>query len=135
MSRRCLFEQGVSRMFSVIFEVCPKPERFDDYLAFARQLKPRLEKIEGFVDNERFESKRRAGWLLSHSTWRDEKAVVRWRTEGEHHATQERGRSEIFRDYHLRVGDVTFATDPPASALVLVCWFVVSLVGAALLVL
>jgi hypothetical protein len=29
---------------------------------------------------------------------------------------QARGRDEIFRDYHLRVGDVTFDTDPPASA-------------------
>src|SRR6266576_2356358 len=38
-----------------------------------------------------------------HSTWRDEKSVVRWRTEGEHHVVQEKGRFEIFRDYHLRV--------------------------------
>jgi heme-degrading monooxygenase HmoA len=103
-------------MFSVMFEVLPRQERFDDYLAFAKELKPRLEKIDGFVDNERFKSTRRPGWLLSHSTWRDEKAVVRWRTVGEHHAIQERGRNEIFRDYHLRVGDVTFDSHPPAAA-------------------
>jgi heme-degrading monooxygenase HmoA len=121
-------------MFSVIFEVCPKQERFDDYLGLAKQLKPVLEKIDGFVDNERFESKRRPGWLLSHSTWRDEKAVVRWRTVGEHHATQERGRNEIFRDYHLRVGDVTFDTDPPASAPVHEQRLDVTQVGAAKMV-
>jgi heme-degrading monooxygenase HmoA len=103
-------------MFSVIFEVLPKKERFNDYLELAKHLKPIIEKIDGFIDNERFESVRRPGWLLSHSTWRDEKSVIRWRTESEHHAVQERGRFEIFADYHLRVGDVSADTSPPANA-------------------
>jgi heme-degrading monooxygenase HmoA len=103
-------------MFSVIFEVYPEEARFDDYLALAKRLKPVLEQVDGFVDNERFESRRRPGWILSHSTWRDEKSVVRWRTVGEHHLAQEKGRSEIFRDYHLRVGDVTADTDAPREA-------------------
>lgn len=103
-------------MFSVIFEVLPQEGKKDAYLELAKHLKPILEKIDGFVDNERFESKRRPGWVLSHSTWRDEKSVVRWRTEGEHHAVQEKGRFEIFRDYHLRVGDVMADSDPPREA-------------------
>ena len=103
-------------MFSVIFEVLPNEGKKDEYLALAKHLKPILEKIDGFVDNERFESQLRPGWVLSHSTWRDEKSVVRWRTEGEHHATQSKGRFDIFKDYHLRVGDVTFDTDPPREA-------------------
>jgi heme-degrading monooxygenase HmoA len=103
-------------MFSVIFEVLPRPDRKDEYLELAKHLKPLLEKIDGFVDNERFESKRRHGWVLSHSTWRDEKSVIRWRTQGEHHKVQEKGRTEIFDDYHLRVGDVTHDTHPPAAA-------------------
>ncbi|MEH2540118.1 MULTISPECIES: antibiotic biosynthesis monooxygenase family protein [unclassified Bradyrhizobium] len=103
-------------MFSVIFEVRPNDGRKEDYLELAKHLKPILESIEGFIDNERFESKRRPGWVLSHSTWRDEKSVVRWRTEGEHHAVQKKGRFEIFADYHLRVGDVTADTDPPKQA-------------------
>jgi len=103
-------------MFSVIFEVLPAEGRKDDYLGLAKHLKPILEKIEGFVDNERFESQLRPGWVLSHSTWRDEKSVVRWRTEGEHHKVQEKGRFDIFADYHLRVGDVVTDTDPPKQA-------------------
>lgn len=103
-------------MVSVIFEVYPKEQRFEEYLALAKHLKPILEKIDGFVDNERFESKRRPGWILSHSTWRDEKSVVRWRTTAEHHMVQEKGRSEILGDYHLRVGDVTADTDAPKEA-------------------
>jgi len=103
-------------MFSVIFEVLPNEGKKDEYLGLAKHLKPILETIDGFVDNERFESQLRPGWVLSHSTWRDEKSVVRWRTEGEHHATQAKGRFDIFQDYHLRVGDVTFDTDPPEQA-------------------
>ncbi|MEY2578590.1 MAG: hypothetical protein QOI49_1414 [Verrucomicrobiota bacterium] len=103
-------------MFSVIFEVHPNDGRKDDYLELAKHLKPILQTIDGFVDNERFESKLRPGWVLSHSTWRDEKSVVRWRTEGEHHVVQGKGRFEIFQDYHLRVGDVTADTDPPKEA-------------------
>jgi heme-degrading monooxygenase HmoA len=100
-------------MFVVIFEVQPKKERWDDYLALAKQLKPKLEAVAGFIDNERFASTRAAGRLLSLSTWRDEKAVVRWRTHGEHHGVQEKGRFEVFQDYHLRVGEVTADTAPP----------------------
>lgn len=102
-------------MFSVMFEVHPRPERFDDYLALAGHLKPLLERIDGFVDNERFESLARPGWLLSHSTWRDEKSVVRWRTQGEHHSVQERGRLEVFEDYRLRVGEIVADTAPPGG--------------------
>jgi heme-degrading monooxygenase HmoA len=100
-------------MFIVIFEVEPKAQRWDDYLALAKQLKPKLEASDGFIDNERFESKRRKGHVLSLSTWRDEKAVVRWRTHGEHHAVQEKGRSEVFADYRLRVSEVTADSEPP----------------------
>jgi heme-degrading monooxygenase HmoA len=103
----------VTKMFSVIFEVHPKKERFDLYLALAKDLKPILEGIDGFVDNERFESARRPGWVLSHSTWRDEKSVVRWRTVAKHHETQQRGRDDVFQDYHLRVGEVVLDTAPP----------------------
>src|SRR5438093_13312173 len=71
---------GACIMFAVIFEVDPKPEQWDAYLGYAKLLRPELERVDGFVDNERFSSMRREGWLLSLSIWRDEKAVIRWRT-------------------------------------------------------
>jgi heme-degrading monooxygenase HmoA len=97
----------VVEMFAVIFEVEPKAERFDDYLHLAGVLRPELVGIDGFIDNRRFRSRRRPGWLLSLSLWRDEKSVVRWRTHAGHHAVQAKGRGEVFNDYHLRVGEVT----------------------------
>jgi heme-degrading monooxygenase HmoA len=100
-------------MFAVVFEVQPKQERWDEYLELAKFLKPELEKIDGFIDNERFGSQRTQGRLLSLSTWRDEKAVIRWRTLAVHHGVQEKGRFEVFEDYHLRVGEIVADTQVP----------------------
>jgi len=100
-------------MFSVIFEVHPKPGQWDAYLSNAKMLRPELESVDGFVDNIRYKSLTRDGWILSLSGWRDEKSVVRWRTAMRHHMVQEKGRSEILLDYHLRVGQVTHDTRVP----------------------
>ena len=100
-------------MFSVIFEVHPKPDQWDAYLGNAKMLRPELEQIDGFVDNIRYKSLTREGWILSLSGWRDEKAVVRWRTAMRHHIVQEKGRSDILLDYHLRVGQITQDTRIP----------------------
>ena len=100
-------------MFSVLFEVHPKADQWDAYLGYARMLRPELEQVEGFVDNIRYRSLTREGWILSLSGWRDEKAVVRWRTKMRHHEIQQKGRSEVLLDYHLRVGQITHDTRIP----------------------
>jgi heme-degrading monooxygenase HmoA len=100
-------------MFAVIFVVEPRSDRWNDYLELATKLKPKLEAIEGFIDVDRFASRRSKSRLLSLSTWRDEKAVVRWRTEAQHHGAQKRGRGEIFADYQLRVGEIVHDSAPP----------------------
>lgn len=100
-------------MFAVIFEVQPTAETKETYLGLAKFLKPELEQSEGFIDNERFASQKTEGRVLSLSTWRDEKAVIRWRTLGVHHAVQETGRLGVFVDYHLRVGEITADTQTP----------------------
>jgi heme-degrading monooxygenase HmoA len=102
-------------MFCVLFEVRPRPTQWDAYLGTAKMLRPELEHIDGFVDNIRYRSLTRNGWILSVSSWRDEKAVVRWRTKMRHHEAQEKGRAEILGDYHLRVGQVTRDTHVPAG--------------------
>ena len=94
-------------MFSVIFEVRPNKANWDDYLGNAKMLRPELEKVDGFVDNIRYKSLTRDGWILSLSNWRDEKSLVRWRTHTRHHEVQQKGRDEILADYHLRVGQIT----------------------------
>ena len=94
-------------MFAVLFEVQPRSDQWDAYMGIARMLKPELEAIDGFLENIRYRSLTREGGLLSLSLWRDEKALVRWRTQAKHHGAQEQGRSEVFADYHLRVGELS----------------------------
>ena len=102
-------------MFSVIFEVQPRSDRWDAYLGHAAMLRPELLRIDGFIDNVRYRSRREPGRLLSLSTWRDEKALVRWRVHAQHHEVQTQGRASVFSDYHLRVGQVTADTHVPAG--------------------
>jgi|SRR3954467_9128968 heme-degrading monooxygenase HmoA len=93
-------------MIAVIFEVWPNSGRKRDYLDIAAQLKPELEKIDGFISVERFQSLTDENKLLSLSFWRDEEAVRRWRNLSEHREAQRQGRQAIFRDYRLRVVSV-----------------------------
>jgi len=92
---------------AVIFEVEPAAGERQAYLDLAADLRPLLAQIEGFISIERFESLTVPGKLLSLSFWRDEAAVAAWRHLEEHRAAQHRGRTEIFREYRLRVADVS----------------------------
>ncbi len=107
--------RGSLAMFIIVFEVLPAPGRKDAYLNLAGHLRPMLDTMDGFISVERFESRQRPGWVLSLSTWRDEKSVVRWRVCGEHHRVQTMGRGGIFSDYRLRVGEITADDQPPAG--------------------
>ncbi len=102
-------------MFVVVFEVRPVEGKRDEYLVHAKALKPIIETIDGFIDNQRFESTQRPGWVLSLSTWRDEKSVIRWRVQSNHHGIQALSRAGVFADYHLRVCEITADTHPPAG--------------------
>jgi heme-degrading monooxygenase HmoA len=93
-------------MYAVIFEVVPKPERKQDYLDIAARLRPELEKIDGFISVERFQSLTDPGKLLSLSFWRDEAAVKAWRNVEHHRQAQKAGREGVFRDYRLRIASV-----------------------------
>ncbi len=43
-------------MFVVLFEVHPHAAQMQQYLDFGKLLRPELEQIDGFIDNERFAS-------------------------------------------------------------------------------
>jgi heme-degrading monooxygenase HmoA len=93
-------------MILVVFEVVPNEGRAQEYFDLARELAPRLQKIDGFISVERFESLTTKGKFLSLSTWRDEAAVKAWREQAEHRVAQGRGKGGIFRDYRIRVAGV-----------------------------
>ncbi len=102
-------------MFSVIFEVRPQAGQTDAYLDSTAMLRHELDDSPGLVDNIRYRSLTRDGWILSLSSWRDEKAVVRFRTDAHHQAAQEQGRAGLFADYHLRIGQEIYDTRLPEA--------------------
>jgi heme-degrading monooxygenase HmoA len=93
-------------MIAVIFEVWPAEGRAAEYFDLAAALKADLEKIDGFVSVERFESLTARGKFLSLSFWRDEEAIRGWRNLTAHRMAQAKGRGGVFADYRLRVASV-----------------------------
>jgi heme-degrading monooxygenase HmoA len=93
-------------MIAVIFEFTPAPGRFPDYMALVGQLKPELEKAEGFISLERFESITAPGKFVSLQFWRDEESVRKWRNLQQHREAQKQGRAGIFASYRLRIAGV-----------------------------
>lgn len=93
-------------MIAVIFEVIPAEGKKEEYLDIAAELKPLLQKIEGFISIERFSSLTEEGKVLSLSFWRDERAIEEWRNLEAHRLAQSKGRKSVFKDYRLRVADV-----------------------------
>ena len=93
-------------MIAVLFEVWPAAGQTGRYLDLAAELRPALDRIDGFVSIERFQSLAEPDKLLSLSYWRDEAAVTAWRNGSVHRTTQAMGRGGVFADYRLRVAAV-----------------------------
>jgi heme-degrading monooxygenase HmoA len=100
-------------MFAVLFEIHPRPDQFNAYLSYAKMLLPEVTRIDGFIGVVRYRSLTREGWILSLSSWRDEKAIADWRRVPIHRDVQAKGRSEVFLDYRIRVTQVTRDTQLP----------------------
>ena len=93
-------------MLAVIFEATPIPGRAQRYFDIASELRPELDKIEGFISVERFQSLTRADVFLSLSYWENDAAVAAWRNQVYHRAGQQEGRESVFSDYRIRVVSV-----------------------------
>jgi len=79
-------------MIAVIFEAVPADGRRQDYLDIASDIRPLLDKIDGFVSVERFQSLNDPKKLLSLSFFKDEDAVRQWRILYQHRKAQFKGR-------------------------------------------
>jgi len=93
-------------MIAVIFEVVPREGHRQAYLDIAAGLRPLLDRIDGFVSIERFQSLRDPKKILSLSFFRDEAALTAWRNLEQHRAAQAAGKGEHFADYRLRIASV-----------------------------
>jgi heme-degrading monooxygenase HmoA len=86
-------------MVAVIFEAIPGDGKKDEYFAIAEKLRPELNRIQGFISIERFQS-------VTLSFWNDEESIAQWRNFEMHRNAQAKGRTSVFSDYRLRVAQV-----------------------------
>src|SRR3954471_20305798 len=93
-------------MIAVIFEFTPKEGKFSEYMDVVGTLRADLDKAEGFISLERFESVTNKGRFLSLQFWRDEESVAKWRNLQKHREAQVKGRATIFSAYRLRIASV-----------------------------
>ena len=93
-------------MVAVIFEAIPGEGKKDEYFAIAEKLRPELNKIQGFISIERFQSVAHPEKILSLSFWKDEESIAQWRNVEMHRNAQAKGRRSVFSDYRLRVAQV-----------------------------
>lgn len=93
-------------MIAVLFEAYAVAERQTRYLELAAELRPELEKIEGFIAIERFKSLSTDGKILSLSWWESEDAVLAWKRNVLHQAAQREGQQTIFARYRIQVAQV-----------------------------
>lgn len=93
-------------MIAVIFESWPAIGKMQTYLDMGARLAPQLEKLDGFISIERFQSVTNPEKLLALSIWRDEAAVDAFRNWDVHRNVQSNSRRDVFRDYRLRVAAV-----------------------------
>jgi heme-degrading monooxygenase HmoA len=105
-------------VITVIFEFTPAEGRFSEYLDLVGTLKADLERADGFISLERFESITTKGKFVSLQFWRDEEAVRKWRNLQRHREVQAKGRAGIFTSYRLRIASVVrdYTMDERAQA-------------------
>ncbi len=93
-------------MIAVIFEFTPAPGQFPEYLRLVGELKADLDRADGFISLERFESITTPGKFVSLQFWRDEEAVRKWRNLQKHREAQKKGRAGVMASYRLRIAEV-----------------------------
>lgn len=93
-------------MIAVLFEADIQAQSQERYLELVSALKPMLAEIPGFIAIERFRSLNDPEKILSLSWWKDEGAVLRWKSHAQHLQAQEEGKRSVFSSYRIRVASV-----------------------------
>lgn len=93
-------------MLALLFEFQPLQGCLPRYLEIASKLRPSLLQTDGFIYIDRFQSLTRPEVYLSHSLWRDEASIARWRRFEPHFVAQVEAREHILAGYRLRISTV-----------------------------
>ncbi|TCO69742.1 antibiotic biosynthesis monooxygenase family protein [Rhodovulum euryhalinum] len=102
-------------MHCLFFDVRPKPGHMVQYFAHVDRLKPVLARHRGLLYLERFRPLDAPDALLSHQLWQDEAAILAWRRDMTHRASQWAGRRIHFEAYRIRVGPQELCLPGPGT--------------------
>ena len=91
-------------IYGLFFEVQPKPGQRQAYFDHVDKLKSELNRHEGLLWIQRYQSIDVPDLILSHQYWASEAALVAWRRNQEHRYSQTHGIKKIFANYRIRVG-------------------------------
>ena len=91
-------------IYGLFFEVQPKPGQRQAYFDHVDKLKSELNRHEGLMWIQRYQSIDAPDLILSHQYWASEAALVAWRRNQEHRYSQTQGIKKIFANYRIRVG-------------------------------
>ena len=89
--------------FAVIFSN-QHSDRLADYEQVAHRMVELATTMDGFLGVE--STRDASGFGITVSYWRDEEAIAAWKSHAEHAIARRRGRTEWYKDFHLRVAKV-----------------------------
>ena len=91
-------------IYGLFFEVQPKPGQRQAYFDHVDKLKSELNRHEGLLWIQRYQSIDVPDLILSHQYWASEAALAAWRRNQQHRYSQTQGIKKIFANYRIRVG-------------------------------
>ena len=97
-------ETKAQSIYGLFFEVQPKPGQRQAYFDHVDKLKSELNRHEGLLWIQRYQSIDVPDLILSHQYWASEAALVAWRRNQKHRYSQTQGIKKIFANYRIRVG-------------------------------
>jgi len=77
-----------------------------EYLSRSPKYKDELDKLDGFISNERFQSCNNPNKVLSISFWKDEESIKRFREWEMHRKDEIDARENLFEDYRICIAKV-----------------------------
>jgi len=94
-------------MITVVSQMIINEGKLQEYLDFGIALQPMVEKIDGFISNERFQSVVDPNKVLSLSFWKDEESIKQFRKLEMHRLAEAKSRESIFKDYRVTIADIS----------------------------
>lgn len=90
-------------MISCTIEFGIKEGKSEQVAKLLSVLMNEVEKIDGYISKESFESRDNADKLISLSYWRDEKALEDWNKNRAHVFAMSKGKNELFNYYNIQI--------------------------------